>query len=64
METSGWKQQYGYETERSVEMLPFTAIKVTISVQVQLVKEKREFYGTNPMLENYLVIHLLRGELI
>lgn len=25
-------------------------------MQVQLVKEKPEFYGTNPTLENYLVI--------
>lgn len=57
METCRVQQQYRYETERSAEVLPFTTIKVTISVQLQLVKEKPEFYGTNPMLENYLVIH-------
>lgn len=38
-------------------MLPFTTTEVTISVQVRLVNEKLEFYGTNPMLENFFVIH-------
>lgn len=57
MENFGLKQQYRYEAERSIEALPFATIKVAISVQVELVKEKPEFYGTNPMLEYYLVIH-------
>lgn len=38
-------------------MLPFAATEVTKSVHVQLVKGKPGFYGTNPMLKNYLVIH-------